>query len=74
MLVQMLILVFGFTLFNAFALHSQLVRWGELTLKALAHELDLAQVRQSEGEVYFFHGRSARLCVGFCLAATQKPL
>ena len=42
MLVQMLILVFGFTLFTAFALHSQLVRWGELTLKALAKELDLA--------------------------------
>jgi hypothetical protein len=42
MLVMLLILVFGFTLFTAFALHSQLVRWGELTLKALAHELDLA--------------------------------
>jgi hypothetical protein len=38
----MLILALGFTLFNAFALHSQLVRWGELTLKALAHQLDLA--------------------------------
>jgi hypothetical protein len=42
MLVQMLILIFGFALFNAFALHSQLVRVGELTLKALAHQLDLA--------------------------------
>jgi len=42
MLVQMLILIFGFSLFNAFALHSQLVRVGELSLKALAHQLDLA--------------------------------
>ena len=42
MLVQMLILIFGFTLFTAFALHSQLVRLGKLTLKALAHDLDLA--------------------------------
>jgi hypothetical protein len=42
MLVQMLILIFGFTLFTAFALHSQWVRLGKLTLKALAHELDLA--------------------------------
>ena len=42
MLVQMLILIFGFALFSAFALHSQLVRSEELTLKALAHQLDLA--------------------------------
>ena len=42
MLVQMLILIFAFTLFTAFALHSQLVRVGELTRKALAHQLDLA--------------------------------
>ena len=38
----MLILIFGFALFSAFALHSQSVRQGELTLKALAHPLDLA--------------------------------
>ncbi len=42
MLVQMLILIFGFTLFTAFALHSQLIRTGETTLKDLAHQLDLA--------------------------------
>jgi hypothetical protein len=42
MLVQMLILIFAFTLFTAFALHSQQVRVGELTRKALAHQLDLA--------------------------------
>jgi hypothetical protein len=43
MLAQMLILVLGFTLFAAFAkLHNQLVRLGQLTLKALAHNLDLA--------------------------------
>jgi hypothetical protein len=42
MLVQMMIWVFGFTLFGAFALHNQLAPLGELTLKALAHQLDLA--------------------------------
>jgi hypothetical protein len=43
MLAQMLILMLGFTLFTAFAqLHSQLVRLGQLTMKALAHNLDLA--------------------------------
>ena len=42
MLVQMLILIFGFALFSAFALHSQSVRSEQLTLKALAHQLDLA--------------------------------
>jgi len=43
MLAQMLILMLGFTLFTAFAkLHNQLVRLGQLTMKALAHNLDLA--------------------------------
>lgn len=43
MLAQMLILVLGFTLFTAFAqLHSQLLRWGQVSLKELAHQLDLA--------------------------------
>lgn len=43
MLAQMLILLLGFTLFTAFAeLHCKVVRLGETTLKALAHELDLA--------------------------------
>ena len=43
MLAQMLILILGFTLFTAFAqLHSQLLRLGEVSLKELAHKLDLA--------------------------------
>ena len=43
MLAQMLILMLGFTLFTAFAqLHSQLLRLGEVSLKELAHRLDLA--------------------------------
>ena len=56
MLVQMLILIFGFTLFTAFALHSQLVRWGELSLKALAHELDLALEQDLPWELWFAAG------------------
>jgi hypothetical protein len=56
MLVQMLILVFGFTLFTAFALHSQLVRLGELTLKALAHELDLALEEDLPWNLWFHSG------------------
>jgi hypothetical protein len=56
MLVQMLILIFGFTLFTAFALHSQLVRWGELTLKALAHELDLALEEDLPWDQWFHSG------------------
>jgi hypothetical protein len=35
-------LVFGFGLFMVFANHNQLVRVGEMTLKALAHERDCA--------------------------------
>jgi hypothetical protein len=43
MLAQMLILMLGFILFTAFAqLHSQLLRWGKVSLKELAHQLDLA--------------------------------
>jgi len=43
MLAQMLILMLGFQLFNAFALlHSQRVRLGQVNLKELAHDLDLA--------------------------------
>ena len=56
MLVQMLILIFGFTLFTAFALHSQLVRLGEMTLKALAHELDLALEEDLPWEQWFHSG------------------
>jgi hypothetical protein len=56
MLVQMLILVLGFTLFSAFALHSQHVRWGELTLKALAHQLDLALEEDLPWDQWFHSG------------------
>jgi len=56
MLVQMLILIFGFTLFTAFALHSQLVRWGAITLKALAKELDLALEEDLPWDQWFHSG------------------
>lgn len=43
MLAQMLILMLGFVLFSAYAvLHCQPVRLGQITMKALAHDLDLA--------------------------------
>ncbi len=43
MLAQMLILMLGFVLFGAYAvLHSQSMRLGQMTLKELAHDLDLA--------------------------------
>ena len=56
MLVQMLILIFGFALFSAFALHSQLVRLEKLTLKALAHQLDLALEADLPWERWFHCG------------------
>lgn len=56
MLVQMLILIFGFTLFTAFARHSQLVRLGKMTLKALVHELDLALEQDLPWDQWFHSG------------------
>jgi hypothetical protein len=56
MLVQLLILIFAFTLFTAFALHSQLVRVGELTRKALAHQLDLALEQDLPWDQWFHSG------------------
>jgi len=56
MLVQMLILILGFTLFTAFALHSQTVRTGQMTLKALAHQLDLALEEDLPWEQWFHCG------------------
>jgi len=56
MLVQMLILIFAFTLFTAFALHSQLVRVGQLTRKALAHHLDLALEEDLPWDQWFHSG------------------
>jgi hypothetical protein len=56
MLVQMLILIFAFTLFTAFAHHSQSVRLGQLTLKALAHQLDLALEEDLPWDLWFHSG------------------
>lgn len=57
MLAQMLILLIGFTLFSAFAaLHCKVVRLGQTTLKALAHELDLALEADLPWEQWFHSG------------------
>jgi hypothetical protein len=57
MLAQMLILMLGFTLFTAFAqLHNQLVRLGQLTMKALAHHLDLALEEDLPWDQWFQSG------------------
>jgi hypothetical protein len=56
MLVQMLILIFAFTLFTAFAWHSQRVRVGKLTRKALAHQLDLALEEDLPWDQWFHSG------------------
>jgi hypothetical protein len=57
MLAQMLILVWGFTLFTAFAqLQSKLVILGKLTGKALAKELDLALEADLPWELWFHSG------------------
>jgi hypothetical protein len=57
MLAQMLIVILGFVLFNAYALlHSQQVRLGQVSLKELAHDLDLALERDARWEVWFESG------------------
>ena len=57
MLAQMLILLLGFVLFSAYALlHSQQVRWGQVSLKELAHDLDLALEEALRWEVWFDSG------------------
>jgi hypothetical protein len=57
MLAQMLVLMFGFLLFTAFAqLHSPLVRLGQTTLKALAHDLDLALEENLPWDLWFHSG------------------
>lgn len=57
MLAQMLILLVAFTLFHAFsALHSQAVRLGQVTLKELAHQLDLALEEDLPWELWFASG------------------
>jgi hypothetical protein len=57
MLAQMLILMLGFLLFNAYAaLHSQQFRLGQVTLKELAHDLDLALEQDCPWELWFASG------------------
>jgi len=57
MLAQMLILLLGFTLFNAFAqLHNKLVRLGALSAKALTKELELALEEDLPWEQWFHSG------------------
>lgn len=57
MLAQMLILILGFVLFSAYALlHSQPFRLGQVTLKELAHDLDLALEEPSRWELWFASG------------------
>jgi len=57
MLAQMLILMLGFVLFSAYALlHSQRVRLGQVSLKELAHDLDLALEEALRWETWFQSG------------------
>jgi len=57
MLAQMLILMLGFVLFSAYALlHSQQVRLGQVSLKELAHDLDLALEQELPWELWFSSG------------------
>ena len=57
MLAQMLIVILGFVLFNAYAvLHSQPFRLGRVTLKELARDLDLALEEPAGWELWFASG------------------
>ena len=57
MLAQMLILMLGFVLFSAYAvLHSQRVRLGQVSLKELAQDLNLALEAAGRWEVWFDSG------------------
>jgi hypothetical protein len=57
MVAQMLILMLGFVLFSAYALlHSQRVRLGQITLKELAHDLDLALEEALPWKLFFESG------------------
>jgi hypothetical protein len=57
MLAQMLILMLGFLLFGAYAvLHSQQVRLGQMSLKELAHHLDLALEEDLPWDHWFASG------------------
>ena len=69
LLVQMLSLILGFALFTAFARHSQSVRVGEMTFKALAHHLDLALEEDLPWDQWF---HSRQRCDG--VRAFGKPV
>ena len=57
MLAQMLILILGFVLFSAYAVrHSQQVRLGQVSLKELAHDLDLALEQELPWDLWFASG------------------
>jgi hypothetical protein len=57
MLAQMLILCLAFVLFNAYAaLHSQKMRLGQVTLKELAHDLDLGLEADLPWNLWFASG------------------
>lgn len=57
MLAQLLILLLGFVLFNAYAgLHSQSFRGGQVTLKELAHDMDLGLEQEARWERWFASG------------------
>jgi hypothetical protein len=57
MLAQMLILILGFVLFSAYAvLHSQQVRLRQVSLKELAHDLDLALEEDLRWDLWFESG------------------
>jgi len=57
MLAQMLILILGFVLFSAYALlHSQPFRLGQVSLKELAHNLDLALEQELPWDLWFASG------------------
>jgi len=59
MLAQMLILLLGFVLFNAFAaLHCQPLRLGQMSLKELAHQLDLALEEDLPWDQWFACGET----------------
>ena len=54
---KMLILMLGFVLFSAYAaLHSQQVRLGQITMKALAHDLDWALEEDLPWDLWFASG------------------
>lgn len=61
MLAQMLILLLGFLLFNAFAtLHCQPLRLGQMSLKELARTLDLALEADLPWDQWFACGETSR--------------